>query len=239
MTWTQSDPLYRFAADAGRQPRRALLYTNDLNNPLRYSDPDGRLPGASDLIHPDAETIAQVHALVDPMFEAAVESSSEGGVGEARAAALVLVAAGIAVVGTAIACVVPDTYPVTPHDLGAGRGSFDPQPVYANGDPVYANGDPSPGSSAPVPESAPDEKTDKVEPIPWPDDEKTDKVKPLPWPPAQPSLPPARVIPKKKRLPPGSSSASASSQKSLKPADLNHDGKVTNEEESEWMRSIQ
>jgi RHS repeat-associated protein len=43
MTWTQSDPLYRFAPDAAwTQPRQAALYTNDLNNPLKYSDPDGR-----------------------------------------------------------------------------------------------------------------------------------------------------------------------------------------------------
>lgn len=43
MTWTQADPLYRFAPDtAWTQPRRADLYVSDLNNPLRYLDPDGR-----------------------------------------------------------------------------------------------------------------------------------------------------------------------------------------------------
>ncbi len=40
--WTQSDPQYRFAPDAAStDPRRATLYTSDLNNPLRYIDPDG------------------------------------------------------------------------------------------------------------------------------------------------------------------------------------------------------
>lgn len=43
MQWTQGDPAYRFAPDAARrQPRRANLYVSDLNNPVRYSDPDGR-----------------------------------------------------------------------------------------------------------------------------------------------------------------------------------------------------
>jgi RHS repeat-associated protein len=46
--WTQSDPLYRFAPDsASSSPRRAELYTADLNNPLRYIDPDGRNDGAA------------------------------------------------------------------------------------------------------------------------------------------------------------------------------------------------
>jgi RHS repeat-associated protein len=45
MTWTQSDPLYRYAADAGRdQPPQANLYSSHLQNPLRYLDPDGREP---------------------------------------------------------------------------------------------------------------------------------------------------------------------------------------------------
>jgi RHS repeat-associated protein len=45
MTWTQADPSYRFAPDnASTQPRRADLYAFDLNNPLRYVDPDGLRP---------------------------------------------------------------------------------------------------------------------------------------------------------------------------------------------------
>jgi RHS repeat-associated protein len=42
LTWTQADPLYRFAPDLSwDEPRRALLYTFSLNNPVRYIDPDG------------------------------------------------------------------------------------------------------------------------------------------------------------------------------------------------------
>jgi RHS repeat-associated protein len=48
MTWTQSDPLYRFAPDAAWiEPRHASLYTMTLNNPLRYQDPDGRQAAAT------------------------------------------------------------------------------------------------------------------------------------------------------------------------------------------------
>lgn len=40
--WTQSDPKYRFAPDsASASPRRSLLYTANLNNSMRYLDPDG------------------------------------------------------------------------------------------------------------------------------------------------------------------------------------------------------
>jgi RHS repeat-associated protein len=43
MQWTQSDPLYRFKPDAVlHEPRRASLYSFVLQNPNRYSDPDGR-----------------------------------------------------------------------------------------------------------------------------------------------------------------------------------------------------
>ena len=45
LTWTQADPLYRFAPDlAYDQPRRMNLYSFSLNNPLRYVDPDGKNP---------------------------------------------------------------------------------------------------------------------------------------------------------------------------------------------------
>ena len=43
IAWTQSDPLFRFSPEYdASKPRTANLYTFSLNNPLRYSDPDGR-----------------------------------------------------------------------------------------------------------------------------------------------------------------------------------------------------
>jgi RHS repeat-associated protein len=45
--WTQADPMFRFVPDAAwTEPRKANLYAAHLNNPLRYVDPDGRMPGA-------------------------------------------------------------------------------------------------------------------------------------------------------------------------------------------------
>jgi RHS repeat-associated protein len=45
LTWTQGDPLFRFAPDADMgSPRRTTLYAFSLNNPLRYVDPDGQNP---------------------------------------------------------------------------------------------------------------------------------------------------------------------------------------------------
>jgi RHS repeat-associated protein len=47
LTWTQADPLYRFAPDISKHyPRRFVTYAFSLNNPLRYVDLDGR-DGAS------------------------------------------------------------------------------------------------------------------------------------------------------------------------------------------------
>jgi RHS repeat-associated protein len=43
VSWSQMDVTYRFAPDtAWSLPRRANLYATELNNPLRYTDPDGR-----------------------------------------------------------------------------------------------------------------------------------------------------------------------------------------------------
>jgi RHS repeat-associated protein len=50
MTWTQSDPLLRFAPDAAwARPRHASLYMMSLNNTLRYLDPDGQISGEAAL----------------------------------------------------------------------------------------------------------------------------------------------------------------------------------------------
>lgn len=43
LTWTQADPLYRFAPDRGASaPRMANMYTFSLGGPLRFIDPDGQ-----------------------------------------------------------------------------------------------------------------------------------------------------------------------------------------------------
>ncbi len=56
LTWTQADPLYRFAPEiAWSQPRRSNAYAFALNNPLRYFDSDGLSPldMHRDLVVPD------------------------------------------------------------------------------------------------------------------------------------------------------------------------------------------
>jgi RHS repeat-associated protein len=46
--WTNADPLYLHVPDAGQtsSPRRANLYSFSLQNPLRYTDPDGMDPAS-------------------------------------------------------------------------------------------------------------------------------------------------------------------------------------------------
>jgi RHS repeat-associated protein len=49
ISWTQSDPLYRFEPErAWNEPRLGNLYSFSLNNALRYVDPDGRQPTGFD-----------------------------------------------------------------------------------------------------------------------------------------------------------------------------------------------
>jgi RHS repeat-associated protein len=53
MLWTQPDPTYVIAPDTAlKEPRRMLTYTMDLNNTLRYTDPDGRDPASSPMTGP-------------------------------------------------------------------------------------------------------------------------------------------------------------------------------------------
>jgi len=76
MSWTQGDPLYRFAPDAASvMPRRASLYMSDMNNPLRYRDPDGR----NSQVLPWVAKIT-LGFLVDPLLGIALGSIAfEGG----------------------------------------------------------------------------------------------------------------------------------------------------------------
>lgn len=80
LTWTQGDPMYRFAPDWRRDsPRRALLYSALGNNALRYTDPDGR-----DIVQ-DATNAAKVQQTARVMTgfvgkEAKVQVSSKNGV---------------------------------------------------------------------------------------------------------------------------------------------------------------
>jgi RHS repeat-associated protein len=70
ITWTQGDPLYRFAPDSVRTaPRRAMLYTAHLNNALRYLDPDGREPisEAANEVVKNSSTLSQA-APAAPIF---------------------------------------------------------------------------------------------------------------------------------------------------------------------------
>lgn len=64
-TFSQADPLYRFAPDAAwDDPRRAQLYAFSLNNPLRYVDLDG-LDGT----RPDTEWIYRTTCRMRPQTE--------------------------------------------------------------------------------------------------------------------------------------------------------------------------
>jgi RHS repeat-associated protein len=80
MTWTQSDPLYRFAPDAAwAEPRRALLYTAHLNNPLRYLDPDGRDPKATLTVAVRDQTERDFSRTVALVNRAAAKAVSKNG----------------------------------------------------------------------------------------------------------------------------------------------------------------
>lgn len=48
LSWSQADPLYRFTPDITfDEPRRMSLYVFSLNNPMRYTDPDGQNPAVA------------------------------------------------------------------------------------------------------------------------------------------------------------------------------------------------
>jgi RHS repeat-associated protein len=89
LTWTQADPLYRFAPDlAYDQPRRMGLYTFSGNNPLRYVDPDGRFFNAL------------VGAVVGAFIGTVIEGVRQLAAGDFDARALAAAAAGGALAGS-------------------------------------------------------------------------------------------------------------------------------------------
>jgi RHS repeat-associated protein len=228
MTWTQGDPLYRFAPDAAwTSPRRGNLFSFSLNNSLRYLDPDGRNPW-----------LIPALAGAGRALGSSVVTEPESG-----PAPLLVVAVAVAAVTVAAVHDVIVGDDSEPHAPPGGDGDWDQPPtsMQCTGECSGPDGDGIPefpplqepippiqggsGSPDPVPE-----------PLPY---EKTDKVKPLPWPPPPPNLPPARIIPKRKRSGAGSDqSASSGTDDQPKPADQNGDGVVTDDEEEAWMRSI-
>jgi RHS repeat-associated protein len=103
MTWTQSDPLYRFAPDAAwTKPRQASLYTFCLNNSLRYLDPDGRQTAA------DAMDIGKVAGGAASSATGIEAGATLLGAGAATAGAAVIVTVGALVVGYKLAEANPD-----------------------------------------------------------------------------------------------------------------------------------
>ena len=91
--WTQGDPLYRFAPDAAWvQPRRGNLYTANLNNSLRYIDPDGQ----------EAEQVGQATTFVYNVASYALEVAEAN----ASSASPLQKAAAVVAIGTFVAATV-------------------------------------------------------------------------------------------------------------------------------------
>jgi RHS repeat-associated protein len=100
LTWSQADPLYRFAPDAAwDEPRRANLYAFSLNNPARMVDPDGEQ--SFDAILP-----GNGNAVVNDAFKEKVGQASDATSRVAGFAAKVAVVAATAVVCEPCAVVV-------------------------------------------------------------------------------------------------------------------------------------
>lgn len=243
---SQSDPLFRFSPDSAySDPRLSNLYSFSKNNPIRYLDPDGRKPLAAHI----AETLS------NPIVVQAAQNASRGGpAGRGAAAAITAIAIGSAVAASfadestpvgklikannlqqTVADIV-DTYDfdfdfgsqdVVPLSIGNLPTGYDP--------PVAGN----PYRDNPYPDHIPPEKTDKVVPLPPPG------YVPLPMPPPGPDpkrLPPMRKLPDRKQprqLAEKTGSKAPPASTKTAPADGDRDGKVTDDEESNWMRGLQ
>ncbi|MEO8844988.1 MAG: toxin TcdB middle/N-terminal domain-containing protein [Kofleriaceae bacterium] len=243
MTWTQSDPLYRFAPDsAWGQPRRALLYTDDVNNPLRYMDPDGRWVGAV------------VNGLID-LGEGAA-ALGEG----LTLGAVALVAAPFVIVAATIHEVVTTPPMIDVPSLpgcGAGGNCTGPNDGPTDGAPRLTNR----YRAAPTPEPTPEGPTPSPVPVDlarprgggrrkgernWERNNPNPEEKPDKWRrngdgTYQRQDPQTGSWGQKvKKLPPGVDppAAIAIPANGWAPADANHDGNVSNEEESTFMRNV-
>ena len=85
VAWTQSDPLLRFSPEYdAAKARTANLYTFSLNNPLRYSNPDGRfgwliVPVVVAIICATEETEGEPHLSTAEIVSRAVLTAASGG----------------------------------------------------------------------------------------------------------------------------------------------------------------
>ena len=79
LTWTQADPLYRFAPDlAYDEPRRTNLYTFVLSNPLRYVDPnglDGDGDGPRDASNPSDVDLGDFESWRDKVIDTRIDEN--------------------------------------------------------------------------------------------------------------------------------------------------------------------
>jgi RHS repeat-associated protein len=137
LNWTQSDPLYRFRPDsAWADPRRAALYTVNINNPLRYIDPDGH----------------QAAAVFEGGLELAKNISAEGEWGVPIGGAVVVgtvLAAGTVYIGSELYDTISElwTHPITSDGTGCGSHCImsEPEPEPETGSPKDITKDPYKG----------------------------------------------------------------------------------------------
>ena len=242
--WTQGDPLFRFAPDLLKtDPRAANLYIVDKSNPLRYLDPDGRFPGAGEV--PDVPTtFEQAKALMEPFIAAGEEVASEGPAGQAVGGAIVFTGAvltGIAIGlgGPGVLEIAKPYLPGPVPTIGPPGPSSDPigGPKETTSQPDTVSGPPAAGPTA-----APDNTIEagRGRGGQRKGERRYDRHNPNPNKPKNRDPHTGKKIKKPKPKPPGTGSGGAGSGSAeSKPADANGDGKVTDKEESKFMREAQ